>query len=108
MTDKLPHRLNPELAEFLSAYYTWAAEGASSDQFSRKWGLCTNLRIQWLGGAHLAKELAMLLEADFGQAVYPFGAHYWGDVIHRTQHLNQVRLDWVRRKLGGCLEQADD
>ena len=92
------------LKAFYTAYAQWIEAGAPDDKpFSRKYGLCSNLRrhIKDSEGrnALLALEVRDLMDVEFDQAKldhnYPFGETYFEEARNRTMHTNQRRINWV-------------
>lgn len=89
------------LKQFFQAYIDWVdADAPQHDTFTRRYGLCTNLN-RWSGhDQELRQELRDLLTQDFGTAHKSFGEHYDEESRNSTMHLNEARINWVRKQLG--------
>lgn len=95
--------MSPELKKFLTNWLEWVDQGAPEGKpFNREDGLCASSAPN-PGHMALYFELKNLLFADFKDSDpgYPFGGaiRYWEDHDENTQHLNELRVEWVRRKL---------
>lgn len=102
--------MTKEMREFLTAWLAWAEGGAWKDHeygniFRPATGLCAATRY-WTDVVdvpfyRLIVELSDMLEADGLDTDYPFDnkASYFSAANLGTQHLNPLRLGWVRSKL---------
>jgi hypothetical protein len=106
------------MKQFLTAYIAWVESGApvagdyglKSKNFSRDYGLCSNLYF-WSNQANLGDwyynrvgmELQDMLKYDGLSQSYPFNEdmiHYIQEGTKHKAHTNEKRLAWVRNKLG--------
>ena len=102
--------MTKEMREFLTAWLDWAQSGGLESHehgsiFRRTTGLCYNTQ-DWAEAtgvqfSPLIGELGDMLEADGLNTDYPFDheASYFSAANLGTQHLNPLRLGWVRSKL---------
>lgn len=89
---------------FLATYLTWVEAGARNNApFHRSFGLCASVcdftangRV-WL----VRDELAEMFARDGLSPAYPFGTseRYSEDAEKQTQHLNEARINWIRKQL---------
>lgn len=97
------------LKAFYLAYAAWLDDGAPTEQstFSRKYGLCANVRVyarnRDMLGDDVENELRyQLIEAGLDYYL-PFNSpetnDYWDDVSNEVQHLNPKRIAWVRNQV---------
>lgn len=100
--------MNEDLYQFFKEWLEWAESPKPEGRFSRRYGLCLNLRYRYLPNYppdhprcfDLQTRLERLLEKDFGSSDYPFGDEaYHHRSVKYTQHLDPNRLAWVRKKV---------
>lgn len=95
-----------DLRQFLKAWLEWAESGGKSrGQFYNTDGIC-NANYRWMVANAFSPErrhraYETLKRALPGCDDYPFGGKsvYWVESCDGTMHLNQERLNWVRRQL---------
>lgn len=89
------------LKQFFQAYIDWVDAGAfEHPTFTRRYGLCMNLNLWSDYDEELRQELRGLFAQDFGTTYTPFGEHYDKEFRNSIMHLNEARINWVRKQLG--------
>lgn len=95
--------ISTELRGYLADYLAWIERGSpANNPYMRCAGLCSNLARYPLNSYKIRRELTAVLTLDFGdRRFYPFGGEHIYDigVEKHTQHLNEGRIDWVRKQL---------
>lgn len=102
---------SPELLSFYKAWLAWAEAGAVTDEFDPAIGLCTNLGTRFTPGDdelwdddlwdRLYAELGEQLDTLGENNLFPFGGaeEYEARCMENTQHLNPLRLAFVRARI---------
>lgn len=101
--------MSDELKKFLQEWLAWAEAGGvmqddHRDLFSNYSGLCGNAwgyRVVKGIEEELEEEVKIVLHATGFSGYYPFGGRklFYQEVDNGITHLNQERLNWVRRQL---------
>lgn len=100
------------LLSFYKAYAAWIADGAQSDEFSRKTGLCSNCfdffvdydaeTFDYNEGMNIAQELHLQFARAGLNASLPFNydlEQYGDEVASAACHGNMQRLRWVNARI---------
>lgn len=102
--------MSDELRKFLQEWLAWADAGGVMDDehvnlFSNYSGLCDNAwRYSFIKGikaGSLEYEVKAALYTTRFSGDYPFGGRklFYQESDNGTTHLNEARLNWVRRQL---------
>lgn len=95
--------MSEELKVFYKAYAEWLDSGAVNNaEFCRDWGLCACV-MYWVNEDD-NDELLNEMKSQFASAglseSFPFNSSendYVREYRNKTMHLNEARLDWVRK-----------